>query len=296
MTKVLKSKIRVGQIAYTNCVPFYHNLGSLNLKRAVPTEINQAMRRGELDAAPISSLEYLLHAGDYHLLPQMAIGARDFSGSVILFSHEKIEGLNGADIALTQESLSSVALLKILLKFKYQFNNSFTVMESRPETMLQKHRAALVIGDDALFYQPQEFVYKYDLAELWWNWSAKPFCFAVWAVRKKFADQNPEEVQTFSRRLKKNLEHNLTDIEALIKDAMGLGFLDERFSKIFGYLFNLNYGLDEEMLGGLELFYRLAHRLQIAPKHGAIEFFVEGARPLPGRGLAPLGFNKKRKP
>ena len=273
MKDVVKAKIRVGQISYTNCIPFYHGLLDFEFSRAVPTELNEAMRQGLMDAAPISSLEYLLRAEDYYLLPQLGIGARDFSGSVILFSREKLDSLNGAKMAVTRESLSSVTLLKILLKFKYRYENQFSVTPSEPEEMLRTHAAALVIGDDALFYQPKDFIYKYDLAELWWEWTGKPFCFAVWAVRKAFADLHPEEVALLARALKKNTERNLSDIESLIQGAMGLSSLDERFPKIFSYLFNLNYGLDEEVLGGLDLFYHLAHQLEAAPKPEKIEFF-----------------------
>ncbi len=201
-----QGKPRVGQISYTNCVPFYHQLQGFDFLKAVPAEVNQAMHEGKVDIAPVSSLEYLNHAEDYYVIPGFAIAAREFSGSVILFSKKKIESLNGDTIALTRESLSSSALLKILLKFNYQFENDFTVEESDPEAMLKKHQAALVIGDDALFYQPKEFVYKYDLAELWWHWTGKPFCFAVWAVRRGFADRSPETVEQFSQDLKRNLE------------------------------------------------------------------------------------------
>lgn len=269
----LKNKPRVGQISYTNCIPFYHQLQDFEFLKSVPAEVNQAMHEGAVDIAPVSSLEYLNHAEDYYVLPQFAIAAREFSGSVILFSHKKIESLNGVKIALTRESLSSSALLKILLKFKYQFENDFVVEESNPEGMLEKYSAALVIGDDALFYHPKEFVYKYDLAELWWRWTGKPFCFAVWAVRRTFADAHPEAVELFAQELKSNLENNLSNLEALIKNSMRLTFLDARFSKVFGYLFNLNYVLDAETQQGLQLFYRLANRLQSAPKPEKISFF-----------------------
>ncbi len=269
----MRKNLRVGQISYTNCVPFYHQLQGVDFFKAVPAEVNQAMHAGKVDVAPVSSLEYLNHSEDYYLLPGFSISARQFSGSVILFSRKKIEMLNGAAIALTRESLSSSALLKVLLKFKYEFENKFVTVDSDPEAMLKTHEAALVIGDDALFYQPKEFVYKYDLAELWWNWTGKPFCFAVWAVRRDFADQFPEIVERFCADLKKNLENNLSDIEGLIKQALRLSFLDEKFSKVFGYLFNLNYGMDGEIQQGLEHFYQLAHRLQVSPELGKISFF-----------------------
>ena len=63
------------------------------------------------------------------------------------------------------------------------------------------------------------------------------------------------------------------DIESLIRDAMGLSFLDVRFSKIFGYLFNLHYRLDHPMREGLELFYRLAKRAGLSPQPAPLEFF-----------------------
>lgn len=269
----LRSKPRVGQIAYTNCVPFYHHLEGFNFLKAVPAEINRAMHLGEVDIAPVSSLEYLDHSEDYYLLPDFAVAARQFSGSVILFSRNKIESLDRAKIALTRESLSSSALLKVLLKFNYKFENEFVTVKSDPEKMLQEYAAALVIGDDALFYHPKEFVYKYDLAELWWQWTGKPFCFALWAVRRDFADAFPEAVEQFAKGLRKNLESNLTDLEQLIKNALGLDFLNPKFSKVFGYLFNLNYGLDAETQQGLELFYRLANRLKVSPRPEKIHFF-----------------------
>ncbi len=278
MKTVVKTKTRVGRITYFNTLPFHHNLFSqkscdFECCEGYPTKINLAIRQGKMDIAPISSLEYLNHPKKYVLLPDIAIGARDFSGSVLLLSREKIQGLNDQVIGLSSQSLSSVALLRILLKFKYKFNNRFVYSRSNPDEMLRKFQAALVIGDEALLYQPEGFVYKYDLSELWWEWTGKPFCFALWAVRRAFAEKHSEEVGSFYRRLKSNLDLNLADLETLIKDSLVMSFLDPQFPKIFGYLFNLSYGLDASMREGLELFYRLAHRLGISPHPKKLEFF-----------------------
>lgn len=278
INKTVKAKIRVGKFSYINCLPYYHNLlsGEDNLVEyyeGYPAKINQAFRQKKVDMAPISSLEYLNHQKDYLLLPKFIIGSRDFARSVLLFSREKIEGLNHARIALTKQSLSSVSLLKILLKFKYRFENSYVSFDTDADEALKKNEAVLLIGDDALFFKPENFAYKYDLSELWWNWTGKPFCFAVWAVRKEFAEAHPMEVTAFYRRLERNFDHNMLDIEALIRHSMEIDFMDAKFSKIFGYLFNLSYGMDEEMKSGLELFYRLAARLGISPRPAKLEFF-----------------------
>ncbi|MDA9101249.1 menaquinone biosynthesis protein [Omnitrophica bacterium] len=280
MKSHLKTKLRIGKISYTNCLPFFHGLfeqepEGYEIHETYPSKINQLMNRGRVDIAPISSLEYLNHQKNYFLLPSLVIGSRDFSGSVLLLSKERIEGLGGSRIALSQESLSSATLLKILLKSKYKLSNTFQVCEASPQQMLKENIAALAIGDKALFYESKEFIYRYDLSELWWNWTEKPFCFALWAVRKTFAKQYPSETSAFCKRLRNNLERNLVDLETLIRSGLGLSFTDRRFSKIFGYLFNLSYGLDSEMREGLELFYRLAHRLEISPRAKPLEFFEE---------------------
>ncbi len=284
MGVLFKTRIKIGKIRYVNCLPFYHGLFSnLNFRQdlpsppvefyeAYPTQINLAMRKGKIDIAPVSSLEYLNHQKDYVLLPELLIGSRDFARSVLLITRDKIETLDRAEIALSRQSLSSVSLLRILLKFKYKFENTFVVSSAPPDEMLKNHRGALIIGDDALFYQPKDFVHKYDLSELWWNWTEKPFCFAVWAVRRPFAKSHPEDVRNFYRLLQKNLQRNLEDMETLIKESLHLTFLDENFSRIFGYLFNLNYYLDPAMRDGLELFYRLAHRMGISPRPQPVEF------------------------
>ena len=119
-------------------------------------------------------MEYLNHHSRYYLLPGLGIGARDFSGSVILFSKTPIENLNHKTIGLTRQSLSSSILLRILLKFKFKFSNRFKLFMMEPEKALEAYPAALVIGDEALFYNSQDFVYKYDLSEIWWNWAEKP--------------------------------------------------------------------------------------------------------------------------
>ncbi|MFA6600935.1 MAG: menaquinone biosynthesis protein [Candidatus Omnitrophota bacterium] len=279
--EALKTQVKIGKICYVNCLPYYHRLKAqegveLVYHETYPSKLNLALRCAKIDLGPISSLEYLNHQKNYYLLPDFAIGSRDFSGSVLLLSRERIEGLDKATIALTRQSLSSVALLKILFRFKYHFRNRFQVTHDDPETTLERHKATLVIGDEALFFQPKEFVYKYDLSELWWNWTGKPFCFSVWAVRKTFADENPDFVENFCRRLRENLERNLVDIETLIKDALGMDFLHPRFSKLFGYLFNLSYRLDPSMLDGLDLFYRLARRMNLSPDPRKLEFFEVG--------------------
>ena len=285
-------KLRIGKIHYFNCLPFFFGLvetlrgkgvePELSFFESYPSEINQALERGEIDAAPVSSLEYLQHQSDYLLLPDLAIGTRLFARSVLLFSKKKIEQLNGAVIALSRESLSSAALVRILFARKYHHRNTFELTEQDPEAMLQKYPAALVIGDQALFCQPKELIYKYDLGELWHSWTGKPFVFALWAVRKNFAVREPELLKIFLAGLKENLSQNLADPEGLLKRALGITPSDKRFCQLLGYLVNLQYTLDADMKEGVLRFFELAHEEGLAPAPKPLEFFSHPC-PLPVR-------------
>jgi chorismate dehydratase len=238
-----------------------------------PAEINLAMEKGEIDAAPVSSLEYLQHQSDYLLLPDLGIGTRLFARSVLLISKKKIEDLNHAVIALSRESLSSSGLVRILLAKKYNHRNTFELVDQDPEAMLKKYPAALVIGDAALFCQPKELIYKYDLGEVWHSWTGKPFVFALWAVRRDFAARYPEMLRTFCEALKENLLRNLADPEGLLKKALGIAPSDKRFCQLLGYLVNLQYTLDDAMKEGVARFFELAHEEGLAPAPLALEFF-----------------------
>ena len=278
------TKLRIGKIRYLNCLPFYFGLVEMLRAKGMepemsffeshPVEINQAMERGEIDAAPISSLEYLHHQDDYLLLTNLAIGTRLFARSVLLLSKKKIEQLNGAVIALSRESLSSAGLVRILLGKKYNHRNTFELTDQDPEAMLQKYPAALVIGDQALFCQSKELIYKYDLGELWHSWTGKPFVFALWAVRKSFAARHPEVLRDFFETLKENLLRNLADPEGLLKQALGIAPSDKRFCQLLGYLVNLQYTLDADMKEGVLRFFELAHEEGLAPAPKALQFFA----------------------
>ena len=238
-----------------------------------PAAINEAMQKGEIDAAPVSALEYFQRQNDYLLLSELAIGTRLFARSVLLLSHKKIEELDGAKVALSRESLSSAGLLRILLKKRYGHNNTFEVADQDPEVMLRNYPAALVIGDQALFCQPKELIYKYDLGESWYTWTGKPFVFALWAVRKDFAAKHPGPIRSFCALLKETLLDNLANLENILEHSFGITPSDKRFCQTIGYLVNLQYQLDKTMKEGVEHFFELAHAEGLTPAPQPLRFF-----------------------
>src|SRR5439155_26655563 len=74
------SRPRVGHIQFLNCLPIYWGLmrsGALldvDLRKDTPDRLNAALVAGDLDIGPISLVEYLRHADDLLLLPDLAVG------------------------------------------------------------------------------------------------------------------------------------------------------------------------------------------------------------------------------
>ena len=71
----------VGHIQFLNCLPIYWGLvrsGALldvELTKDTPDRLNDALVRGDLDIGPISLVEYLRHAAELVLLPDLAVGS-----------------------------------------------------------------------------------------------------------------------------------------------------------------------------------------------------------------------------
>jgi len=265
--------LKIGKIKYLNCLPYYAGWEGeeFDFKSGTPAQINQMIRAGEIDAAPVSSLEYLQRSEDYFLFPNLGIASRDYVRSVTLFSKKKIEDLNGAQIAVTEESLTSVHLLDLILKGKYNITAGLHPMPSNPKAMLAEHDAALLIGNDALLAQPRKWIYRYDLGHLWWEWQKLPFVFAVWVMRR---ESNSEAAENFYHSLKERFLYNRAHLSECVQKRCSIGEFDRLYPKIHGYLSGLQYELDEACWQGFKKFSELAC-LASAPKaQPAFEFMT----------------------
>ena len=75
--------IRLGRISYVNMAPVFHRLeADVEEVLGVPTALNRALVAGELDVAPISSIEYARHAGELVLLPRLCVSSEGAVDSI----------------------------------------------------------------------------------------------------------------------------------------------------------------------------------------------------------------------
>jgi len=154
--------------------------------------------------------------------------------------------------------------------------NEFVTVKQDPPKVLKEHSAALMIGDAALFFESADWFYKYDLAELWREWTGEPFVFSLWMVRKKIATEASGTIADFIEILRANLRKNLAEPEKLIEQALGMTPSDKLFAQTLGFLVNLRYEIDARMVTGLLKFYEFASEEGFAPEAKALEYFSAG--------------------
>ena len=79
--------IRLGRISYVNMAPVFYRLETdVQEVQGVPTELNRRLLAGELDVAPISSIEYARNADRLRLLPRLCVGSEGAVDSIQLVS------------------------------------------------------------------------------------------------------------------------------------------------------------------------------------------------------------------
>ena len=84
--------VRLGRISYVNMAPVFYRLDAeVEEIQGVPTELNRRVLAGELDVAPISSIEYARNADRLRLLPRLCVSSEGAVDSIQLVSRKPLE-------------------------------------------------------------------------------------------------------------------------------------------------------------------------------------------------------------
>ena len=206
---------RLGHIQYLNCLPLYYGLVKqdvlldIDLVKAAPRDLARQLLADELDVAPIPAIEYARHADELVLLPDIAISSNGEVQSILLLSKVPAEELSGRTVALTDTSRTSQVLARILLENRWGVTADFVEMPPDLPAMLRDADAALLIGDEALraYWEPLVELHVYDLGAEWTAWTGLPMVYAVWAVRRSYALEQPESVRSIIDALGRSLSY-----------------------------------------------------------------------------------------
>lgn len=272
---------RVGHIQFINCFPLFYGLIEkkflleIDLIKGNPTDLNRMLQENLLDLGPVSSIAYARNYRDYVIMPDISISADGEVKSIYLFSKVPVEELHGKKIALTNISATSQALLRILMARHYNIAPEY--FQSAPElgAMLLEADAALLIGDDALRtrYKMEDKLFIYDLGQEWKNFTGLPMVFAVWAVRREFAEGRRDELRVIKETFADSIRLSLDQIYEVSAKASQWEDFDAGY--LVDYFRKLSFDFDRRKQEGLLEFYRQANMqglLDEVPPLQVVEF------------------------
>lgn len=183
-------RVRIAASSFLNSRPLLHGLGRgpakerIVVEHAPPSECARRLAEGEADVGllPVAAIaQYGLHA-----LPVGCVSSSGPVESVLLVGDSPIDSWK--TVLLDRSSRTSVVLSRILLDARGKKDLRFEVHD--PEEAARQvgpEKGALLIGDAALALG-ERFAFRYDLAEMWANWTGLPMVFALWAVRDPEVD------------------------------------------------------------------------------------------------------------
>jgi chorismate dehydratase len=232
--------VRLGRISYVNMAPVFFRLDAdVDEVGGVPTELNRALLAGEIDLAPISSIEYGRNADRLRILPRLCVGSEGAVDSIQLVSRVPLEHVRS--VATTPESATSVVLVRVLL----------------PDAELvpagEDADARLLIGDAALRSAFEDPTPHHDLGRLWLERTGLPMVFAVWAAPEPSLPGLGELEDALVASVRRaRAEPETLAREASERYGYPAGFLARYFEK-------LRYSFGPRERAGLVTFFELAH-------------------------------------
>ena len=263
---------RVGHIQFLNCLPIYWGLmrsGALldvDLRKDTPERLGIALVAGDLDIGPISHVEYLRHADELLLLPDLAVGSDGPVLSVNMVSTRPLAELDGGKVALGSTSRTGVLLAQMLLAERYRVRPEYFTCPPDLTQMLLEADAGVLIGDVALramYDAPRRGLTVTDLGQAWREWTGLPMVFAVWAVRRDFAASHPGLVKEVHEAFLRSRDLCLSELDEAATAAARWEPFDA--ATLASYFRVLDFSLGERQVTGLREFARRAAALGAVP-------------------------------
>ncbi|MDI3281072.1 MAG: menaquinone biosynthesis protein [Bacillota bacterium] len=278
-------RLRLGQVDYLNCLPVYHaleeGLVSLDaeLVKGTPAQLNHLFLEGKLDLTPLSSIEYARHSEQCLILPGISISADGRVASILLFSKVPVPLLKGRRVCLPTSSATSIALLQILLQHYYRIEVEYLLVPPNLESMLGQAEAALLIGDDALLAHQEVLkngasLYVTDLGEVWKDLTGQKMVYALWVLRREFAEAFPEEVAHIASALLEAKRLGYADLSALVEKGRRLRGLP--VDVLEDYFATIRHDFGPEYRQALLTYYDYARRSGLLQKRVRLQVWGEG--------------------
>ena len=216
----------------------------------MPARCADLLALGQVDIALVPAIEYQ-RIPNLELVPQVCIASREKVRSVILAT--KLHELKDIrSVALDESSRTSAALVKIIFREFLGFEPEWISAAPDLQQMLIGNDAALIIGDPAMTF-PRQDLRILDMASLWRKHTGLGFVFALWMISP---DANPSSRAIDFEAARDEGLRQSEDIINFYQPLLGL-----TRDELKTYLHeNISFSLGDELIAGLNLFYKLAHK------------------------------------
>jgi len=258
---------KISVVQYLNTAPLVWGMlhgeqqGQFELSFTTPAVCADAVRQKKADVGIIPSIEYQ-RLEKAQIIAGISIATKGEVKSVLLLSKLPLAKIQ--TVAVDNCSRTSAALLRVLMRKFYSRFITATPMPPRPDEMLKRADAALVIGDPALTYNG-EVAEIYDLGTEWVNCTGLPFVFALWV------GYEDARLARFRKDFEASRDFGLAHVDDIA--AAYAPKLKMKAEDVKIYLTqNIDYSLDEDNRKGLRLFYKLAHEAGIIPVEKELDF------------------------
>ncbi len=239
--------IRVCAVNYLNTKPLLFGLVTKQLEQITELKLDYPANCVKFLKSGISNLALMPVAAitdidNAQIISNYCIGSNRYVRSVCIYSKVPLDQVK--TIMLDFQSRTSVVLARVLCKEYFNVNPEFKAAEESFLKEIEGTTAAVVIGDKALEIENQ-FEYKYDLGEAWFQLTGLPFVFAAWVTSTNLDDSFIED---FNSALAFGINH-IPSLMLLLPNLSNHINLESYFTK------NISYDFDEEKKKALALFH-----------------------------------------
>ncbi len=251
--------MKVALVEFLNAYPLYFALQKNIIKHNFefysypPSVCAMLLRDKKVDVGNVPIIEYA--KGNYKIIKDCCIASNKEVKSVVLFLNKPINSVR--KVKLDSNSNTSVALTKILFRFKYNITVDYAYDGYAD--------CELVIGDKALKrIKENENAKRLDLAVEWNRFTGLPFVFAAWL-------SNIETDEKTKELFIKSKEWGKSNIDIICESANALNLISK--DECLSYLRNnISYDLDEHKIESIKQFLFYAKQCGIIDDNPELKF------------------------
>ena len=251
----LSMNVKIGKFGFVNnFLPYYWlEQQGVDVIEASPRQLAGMFEKGELDFAPVPSFYYiknkeLLRSYDF------CIAAEDSVLSVVLVSKGKMRDVDDGCIAVTNQTVTSLNLLKIILRERGLKNRIVLIDEGKTNELLKCGPYALVIGDEAIKARMTHNVVM-DLGEEWRELTGYPMVFGISASCKE------KDMSEVNKTVMESVEWGKKNIDLIVAEAAKKFGIPVEF--LYVYFKSLTFRMGAKEKRGLKLFEDKCHEYKL---------------------------------